>query len=57
MDDFTMEDPVKPVKAERRPIPENPFADQLAKTTEEVHSEKSDEKNTVQNRKKPKKAN
>ncbi|GMR60742.1 hypothetical protein PMAYCL1PPCAC_30937, partial [Pristionchus mayeri] len=55
MDDFTMEDPVKEPKAERRPIPENPFADQM-KTTEEVHSSKIDEKQPVQNRKKAKKA-
>ncbi|GMT06086.1 hypothetical protein PENTCL1PPCAC_28260, partial [Pristionchus entomophagus] len=56
MDDFTMEDPVKPIKGEKRPIPKNPFADQT-KTTEEVHSSKAEEKQTVQNRKKPQKAN
>ncbi|GMT36150.1 hypothetical protein PFISCL1PPCAC_27447, partial [Pristionchus fissidentatus] len=56
MDDFTMADPVKPIR-ERFPVPENPFADQL-KTTEEVHESKKEErKSEVQNRKKPKKAN
>ncbi|KAF8353648.1 hypothetical protein PRIPAC_95271, partial [Pristionchus pacificus] len=57
MDDFVMDDPVKPVKPERRPIPENPFADQIKKATEEVHSTNSEETKTVQNRKKPKMAN